>query len=91
VRVTVIATGFPTPGVAPRGTQLFSFGGREKEVDEPVGKIFNAPEPAKDEKKPNIPVIGEIDPLPSKQAAKKEEDDDEWGAVPSFLRRPKIK
>jgi cell division protein FtsZ len=91
VRVTVIATGFPTPGVAPRGTQLFTFGSREKEVDEPVGKIFNTPEPLKEEKRQNIPIIGEVDPMPAKQAAKKEEDDDEWGAVPSFLRRPKIK
>ncbi|HEV8666660.1 MAG TPA: cell division protein FtsZ [Candidatus Paceibacterota bacterium] len=97
VRVTVIATGFPTPGVAPRGTQLFSFGSREKEDEAPVGKIFNTPEPAKDtrdEKKAPIPVIGDVDlpPAPqTKQAPKKEDDDDEWGAVPSFLRRPKMK
>src|SRR5882757_3631687 len=67
VRVTVIATGFPTPGVAARGTQLFSFGSREKEIDEPVGKIFNTPEPAprdsKDERKAPIPVIGEVDTM----------------------------
>ncbi len=95
VRVTVIATGFPTPGVTPRGTQLFTFGSRDKEDDAPVGKIFNTPEPAsrkEDEKKSTIPVIGEIEPMPAaKQAPKKEEEDDEWGAVPSFLRRPKIK
>ena len=102
VRVTVIATGFPTPGVAPRGNQLFSFGTstREKEEDEPVGKIFNTPEPAprdtRDEKKAPIPVIGEVD-LPPAPAVnnnapkKKDDDDDEWGAVPSFLRRPKMK
>jgi cell division GTPase FtsZ len=51
VRVTVIATGFPAAGVAPRGTPLFT--------------------PA--------------------STPKKDDDEDEWGAVPSFLRRPKIK
>ncbi len=96
VRVTVIATGFPTPGVAPRGTQLFNFAGssREKEDEKPVGKIFNSPEPSREEKKSTIPVIGEVDmPAPAQTAnsKKKEDDDDEWGAVPSFLRRPKIK
>jgi len=92
VRVTVIATGFPTPGVAPRGTQLFSFSNRDKEDEKPVGKIYNTPEPAKDDsKKGTIPVIGEVDASPTSVAKKKEEDDDEWGAVPSFLRRPKIK
>lgn len=95
VRVTVIATGFPTPGMTSRGAQLFSFPtSREKEDEKPVGKIFNTPEPApKEEKKVHIPVIGDIDPLPapSKQAPKKDDSDDEWGAVPSFLRRPKMK
>jgi cell division protein FtsZ len=94
VRVTVIATGFPTPGVAPRGTQLFNFAAREKEDEKPVGKIFNSPESPKEEKRSTIPVIGEVDPLPAvNNIPKKKEDgdDDEWGAVPSFLRRPKIK
>src|SRR3990167_104694 len=48
LRVTVIATGFPAQGVAPRGTQLFTFGGRdgkEKDAEDvpAVGKIYNAP------------------------------------------------
>jgi cell division protein FtsZ len=93
IRVTVIATGFPAPGVAPRGTPLFAFG-REKEDEKPLGKIYNAPEMPKEkveekkieEKKP-LPIIGEEEP----PKAKKEDEDDEWGAVPSFLRRPKIK
>ncbi len=96
IRVTVIATGFPAPGVAPRGTPLFAFGNREKEEEKPLGKIYNAVETPKreeakkpEEKKAPIQVIGEAEPLPA--AAKKEDEDDEWGAVPSFLRRPKIK
>jgi cell division protein FtsZ len=79
VRVTVIATGFPAAGIAPRGTPLFGFNRSDKEKEEvPLGKIYNAPA-TKDEKPP--------EPAPKP----KEDDDDEWGAVPSFLRRPKIK
>lgn len=86
VRVTVIATGFPTAGIAPRGTPLFgTFTAREKEKDEaPIGKIFNSPTPAK-EKEEAKPAESEMKPKPA------DEEDDEWGAVPSFLRRPKIK
>lgn len=92
IRVTVIATGFPTTGIASRGTsqQLFSTPlqqgvatkERDMEVPAPVGKIYNTPIPVKErtedfkfDTKPKI----------------EEKDEDEWGAVPSFLRRPKIK
>ncbi len=76
VRVTVIATGFPT-GAAPRGTPLF---GAFRDKDEvPLGKIFAAKE--KEEKESEKKAT----PKPA------EDGDDEWGAVPSFLRRPKMK
>jgi cell division protein FtsZ len=88
VRVTVIATGFPAAGVAPRGTPLFS-AFREKDKDDaPVsGKIFNSPISTKkeDDKKLEPEAIKMASPKPA------EEEEDEWGAVPSFLRRPKIK
>jgi cell division protein FtsZ len=95
VRVTVIATGFPSPGITPRtGTQLFTFGGaREtKEVDvPPISKIFNTPPaPAKEiprEEEPKKPAEPVLEP----KLKKEEDEEDEWGAVPSFLRRPKIK
>lgn len=78
IRVTVIATGFPASGINPRGSQLFNF---PKEKDEvPLGKIYNAP---------TIP-IKEPEPTAKPKAEDTKEDDD-WGAVPSFLRRPKIK
>ncbi len=90
IRVTVIATGFPNASAMPRGAQLFNFSRdtkkEEKEADVPVlGKIYNAPivptpEPEKEMKK---------EPMAPKPESK--DDDDEWGAVPSFLRRPKIK
>jgi cell division protein FtsZ len=107
VRVTVIATGFLTPGIAPapRGTPLFTAFGRDaapevKEADVPplgtVGRIFNTPtaptpreEKIREEVKVSPPSAPASAPEPIK--IKVDEDDDEWGAVPSFLRRPKIK
>ena len=84
VRVTVIATGFPAAGIAPRGTPLFgSFRTADKE-DAPLGKIFSSPAKEKESK-------AEEPPKAAPTAPKPEEEDDEWGAVPSFLRRPKIK
>ncbi|MDO8518335.1 MAG: cell division protein FtsZ, partial [bacterium] len=102
VRVTVIATGFPAVGIAPRGTQLFAFGGRDvKETDVPplglsaqAGKIFNtpsAPAHTATTKEKSPPAGGEEKSESPEAKPKKDEDEDEWGAVPSFLRRGKIK
>ncbi len=92
VKVTVIATGFPggRDSSSTKGSPLFSAMKDKPVVEEaPIrGKIFNtaaaAPEPIKlpEEKLPPLP---EAKPKPA------EDEDDEWGAVPSFLRRPKIK
>ncbi len=95
VRVTVIATGFPTAGGSQqRGTPLFTFGRDQKEADVPpvgaMGKIFNSPTPPV-----TLSPSKELEvklPAETEAKLKKDEDeDDEWGAVPSFLRRPKIK
>ena len=82
IRVTVIATGFPAAGISPRGTPLFNFSReKDKDAEQPLGKIYNTPAmPIKDEK---------MDSNTKPKPEDKEEDD--WGAVPSFLRRPKIK
>jgi hypothetical protein len=66
---------------------LFTTFGREKEESElpmPVGKIYNSPA---------VPVKEKNDDLKFDTSRPKpeEKDEDEWGAVPSFLRRPKIK
>lgn len=106
VRVTVIATGFPAPGVAPRGTPLFG-AIRERDADvapispssspSALGKIFNsapaAPPAPKEEKRAEEPTAKKApEPvLESKPKPAAEDEEDEWGAVPSFLRRPKIK
>lgn len=85
VRVTVIATGFPAAGINPRGTPLFAIGGRDDKTKDADagGKIYH-----------NMPVPQKETSADDKQGTKpkpESKDDDEWGAVPSFLRRPKIK
>jgi cell division protein FtsZ len=82
IRVTVIATGFPATGINTRGTGLFNLAREKDEVPINIstqGKIYNSPA---------IP-IKEPEPAPKPKIDDKDEDD--WGAVPSFLRRPKIK
>lgn len=122
VRVTVIATGFPTAtaGPAPRGQSLFSSATREKERDpEPAPapaaptRSYTAPAPATPAPAPtptpapapavqqptvvfketvNDVVVKTTEaPAAADRVKKIELDDDDWGAVPSFLRRPKIK
>ena len=104
VRVTVIATGFPTAAQnaqAQRGTPLFTFGRDQKEADVPpvgtIGKIFNSPTPPPVAptpiviREPETPKVTTPVVEVEVKAKKDEDEDDEWGAVPSFLRRPKIK
>jgi len=92
VKITVIASNFPD-GNQRKSTSLFqTFGGAEersgKSLSAQAGKIFNtvtqAPKEAqkplveekKSEVKQNAPII---------------EDNDDWSAVPAFLRRSKLK
>ena len=99
VKVTIIASGFPESAAK---KSLFGIGGgsdsrteekeevetnakpakKESEEKESRGKIFNSVTVEKKEDKPKIEKK-ETKPLIE------EDDDDEWGAVPSFLRRRK--
>ncbi len=84
VKITVIASNFPENFTK---KSLFSqpVTARQETADKDIGKIYNSlptsftnkPEPHMEEK-----------PAP---VAKEEEEDDDWGAVPAFLRRSKIK
>jgi len=113
VRVTVIATGFPTAtGPAPRGPSLFSSATREHDQEPELaqGKIYNTPispetpttistptpiasqaiqSYSNTKESSNDVIVRSADT--SDRIKKIELDDDDWGAVPSFLRRPKIK
>jgi cell division protein FtsZ len=86
VRVTIIASGFPE-GTSNKkslfGNVISSRAEEEVKEETTSGKIFNSlgmnrKEEAKEEVKEEV-----------KPAAT--DDDDEWGAVPAFLRRSKIK
>jgi len=97
VRVTVIATGFPEGTATGKSTPLFgtisasqtpiSGGDKDKKdkiekKEEPKGQIHNTfTPPAKKTDKDEKSVPKKDD----------DEDDSDWGAVPAFLRRSKIK
>ncbi|MEK7579481.1 MAG: cell division protein FtsZ [Patescibacteria group bacterium] len=91
VKVTVIASGFPEGnGTNP---SLFQFGRKEKEKAEDSGKIFNtftktSPGEMAKEEKEEKPVVEKPDTTPLKPKAEDPEEDD-WGAIPAFLRRKK--
>ncbi|MEK7180072.1 MAG: cell division protein FtsZ [Patescibacteria group bacterium] len=76
IKITVIATGFPEP--ASKRVSLFPpIIGKDKEKEE-KGKIYNTlPSENKTEQKKEPTII--------------EENEDDWGAVPAFLRRSKLK
>jgi cell division protein FtsZ len=97
VKVTVIAAGFPEGSPAALATgqkQTFAQQNEAPARDEKredkkeKGRIFNSMSsvlPIKDIKE-KAPVMEE-----KKEVAPKIDDDDDWGAVPAFLRRSKLK
>jgi hypothetical protein len=89
--VTVIATGFPEPG---QRSTLFAGSQRlvaKKDQDVPPVTPRTREEMRKADEfleKHERPVIKEMPkPEPPKIVPKKEDDDDNWGGLPSFLRR----
>lgn len=99
VKVTVIATGFPE-GTNERGEAIISSRSPriEKEEDDAGvrGRIFNSiPTPRREEKPEERPVeTMKREPVQSREPKPVDpvdEEDDDWGAVPAFLRRSKLK
>ena len=102
VRVTVIATGFPEPDGTPHMRQSLNAFERAEEKTEPRGRIFNSigvMRQTSDEQKDETPVVREdvrsavVPPKEPKPVdpVDEEENDEDWGAVPAFLRRSKLK
>lgn len=90
VKITVIATGFPE--VATHGTRsTISASNLEENAEDEVvrGRIFNSlgisRKDKTSEEKPAAKEEKKTDSHPI------EDDDDDWGAVPAFLRRSKLK
>lgn len=107
VRVTVIATGFPESepsyhmgmGHSARTPEREPQQPREEEKESVRGRIFNViGSPRVQDDEPSIPRQEES-PVTTPSTTKEprpvdsidEESDDDWGAVPAFLRRSKLK
>ena len=82
VKVTVIATGFPESQMYSSSKSLFQVGERKTIEPDDAGKIYSAITATLKSKEPE-----------KKESVKeeKETEDDDWGAVPAFLRRSKLK
>jgi len=82
IKITVIASNFPDNFPKNKGNSLFQTFGPSSE-DSQKGKIFNtimpSPKPMEDMKKTEAKPVS------------KDDNDDDWSAVPSFLRRSKLK
>lgn len=105
VKVTVIATGFPEETnasssytrQAPQETSVSD----NEEAESSRGRIFNSlaskKEPAEEKAETPSANTKDKEEAPKKQPNPKpvdpidEDDDDDWGAVPAFLRRSKLK
>ncbi len=105
VKVTVIATGFPEEiahhnPIARRAPMAAPIEPESEPVVESRGRIFNSlgtprrPEPAEEAtiKSDTISELkSEIPRRDPKPVDPVDEEDDDWGAVPAFLRRSKLK
>lgn len=92
IKVTVIATGFPAALIGVRSTSLFNAPqAHQKITEDDRGKIYNTitqPLAAKRDPDPQ-PTILPKEPEPKKVDALKDDQDEDWAAVPAFLRRTK--
>ncbi len=96
IKITVIATGFPDSIMhsSNRGPSLFGAAERgEKDKEEVRNKIYSAIGiGAQDEQKDKKPAEKTDAKKPETSPSKKViDEEDDWGSVPAFLRRSKLK
>ena len=104
VKVTVIATGFPTGKeereaamLTPRPERFDDRRDREETESSVRGRIFNSigvtrrEEADEDRPAEAVPMRRETIQSEPKPVDPVDEEDDDWGAVPAFLRRSKLK
>ena len=100
VKVTVIATGFPEAGLTQPASTISRMPlEEEKSETSGRGRIFNSLGSPRKVEEEDTPIAAredtkkepprKKDPKPVEPAD--EEEDDDWGAVPAFLRRSKLK
>ena len=104
VKVTVIATGFPEEtvhqnSISRRAPVSASMENGEEKMPETRGRIFNSltaprridPEEMPIQKNDSIESHKELPRRDPKPVDPVDEEEDDWGAVPAFLRRSKLK
>lgn len=87
IKITVIASGFPEGAVTESSTPLFALG-KDKDKDRDMDAPIKDKKEAKKEKK-EAKETKEKEKEEEIKVDIKEAEDDEWGAVPAFLRRKK--
>lgn len=90
VRITVIASNFPENNIRKPASNLFQNFSAEEERGK--GKIFNTITPPEKSQVKDI-EMKKAAPVPAAPAQSNtaDESDDDWSAVPAFLRRSKLK
>ncbi|PCI30812.1 cell division protein FtsZ [Candidatus Kaiserbacteria bacterium] len=95
IKITVIATGFPESNKGPSDIRKASFfGGNPEKPEEkaiPSTEVEEKVVIEKKEEEPIVPVMKEVKRVEPEKPKIKEDDDDDWGAIPSFLKRSKLK
>ncbi len=86
IKITVIASGFPEAVLKKTLFQNMS----EPEKDSDKKKIYNSLPPMQANQPKKEPVVA-TQPTEEKKAPTTIDDDDDWGVVPAFLRRSKLK
>ena len=89
IQITVIASGFSDNQQNKKS--LFHSVTSPKQEDNKMGKIFNSPAMPSEIKEEKIIKSESAIITEPKKTIRIDEDDEEWGAVPAFLRRSKIK
>lgn len=101
VRITVIATGFPEsviiqkmndqPGSKNMSQEPSIVSFMRKSTDSEKGKIFNPAPSQKMRDQISTEKIPVAVPLKKEVKVESKDDDDDWGAIPAFLRRSRLK
>ncbi len=85
IKITVIATGFPEDNKFSKENSFFGSTKADKEIEKEV----SAPEPIKKAAAPakNLNIEKDTAPTKSTNNTKNKPQDDDWSAIPSFLRK----
>ena len=99
IKITVIASSFPEGNLRKASTSLFQGTTLEEDKDKSKGRIFNSfvssPKDKDDDKgkkeEPNNEKVSKKERTPIETIPVDDDKDDDWSAVPAFLRRSKLK